>query len=254
MSIASKQTFHTIQDTISRWRSTTQQNKRLGEQVDVLRSELVEQQRSLQSAEDTWKSSKDETQEAVSTATAEIQSSRKELETVENEVKQLIRRTAERKARNDEYICIINAKRESLHKLRGEIEDKERDARHRLSNFRQGREEIRSQLLHNIQKVADLIPSELESHRSECDELRARITQLQQSRLEATSMWEEEKETHTKEEKFYILQCLRAEVGAALRTKERVALMLRECSSLHGVFNQNMAEIAQLRSTIAITA
>ena len=253
-SVAGKQTFHTIQDTISKWRSTTQQNKRLCEQVDKMRVELAEQQDNLRGVEESWKQSKDETQEAVTTATTEIQGSRKELETMESEIKQLARRTKERKTRNDEYICIINAKREALRKMRVEIEDKERDARQRLSNFRQGREEIRCQLAHNAQKLANTIPSEMEAHTSECDELRSRIADVEKARKDEARAWEDEKDLHQKEAKVFNLQCLRAEVAAAQRTKERVALMLREGSSLHGSFNQNMAEIAHLRQSLAITA
>eukprot|EP00658_Telonema_sp_P-2_P045310 TRINITY_DN33248_c0_g1_i1.p2 TRINITY_DN33248_c0_g1~~TRINITY_DN33248_c0_g1_i1.p2 ORF type:complete len:131 (-),score=44.23 TRINITY_DN33248_c0_g1_i1:28-420(-) len=87
--------------------------------------------------------------------------------------------------------------------MRVEIEDKERDARQRLSNFRQGREEIRCQLAHNVQKLANTIPAEMEAHTTECDELRSRIAAVEKARKDEARAWEDEKDRHQKEAKVF---------------------------------------------------
>ncbi|ORC87865.1 uncharacterized protein TM35_000191090 [Trypanosoma theileri] len=238
-----------VKELIQTWRGLSSALKEKNAELEKTRAALHEMEAEHAKTVRDWDLEKANIQNTISLVWTQVSSKKEELARIEEETLELQRKVDERRLRNEEHWRVLNKRKQVVKSQLQEMEEKDKDARERLREFRELREESKQQLLSTIQKLEGIAQQEQMDHQQKTRQLRSRIADMVAATESEKKSWALEVAMREWKQKSDARKWLSEEAAAAEKEQGTWAEIVREANNLS--CEDHLKELDVLRALIS---
>ncbi|EAN97529.1 hypothetical protein, conserved [Trypanosoma cruzi] len=238
-----------VKELIQKWRALRNELKEKNAELEKTRAALQELEGQHAKTVQDWDLEKANIQNTISLVWAQVSDKKEEVLRIEKERADLQSKVDERRLRNEEYWCVLDKRRQAVTTRLQELEEKDKDAKERLRDFREVRDESKQQLISAIRKLEDAEQQELVDHQQKTRQVRSKISEVVASVEAEKKSWALEAAVRGWREKNDARRWLSEEANSYEKNKGVWAEAIREADSMH--FDNSLKELDALRALIS---
>ncbi|RNF00406.1 hypothetical protein TraAM80_07599 [Trypanosoma rangeli] len=222
-----------VKELIQKWRALSKELKENNVELEKTRAALQELEGQHAKTVQDWDLEKANIQNTISLVWEQVSKKKEELSLIEKETSDLQLKVDERRVRNEEHWGVLNKRKQAVAARLQEIEEKEKDTREGLRQFREAREESKQQLLSAIRKFEDAEQQERVEHQQKTRQVRTRIAELVASIEAEKKSWALDTAMREWNQRNDARRWLSEEANAAEASKGVWAEVIKEGEALH---------------------
>ncbi|KAF5215474.1 hypothetical protein ECC02_011839 [Trypanosoma cruzi] len=238
-----------VKELIQKWRALSNELKEKNAELEKTRAGLQELEGQHAKTVQDWDLEKANIQNTISLVWAQVSDKKEEVLRIERKTADLQSKVDERRLRNEEYWCVLDKRRQAVTTRLQELEEKDKDAKERLRDFREVRDESKQQLISAIRKLEDAEQQELVDHQQKTRQMRSKISEVVASVEAEKKSWALEAAVRGWREKNDARRWLSEEANASEKNKGVWAEAIREADSMH--CDNSLKELDVLRALIS---
>lgn len=221
-----------LKELIQRYRALGESLTGKNEELEVARKQLEALDTEHSSAAHQWELEKENIRNTINAILTQVTAKRDELQRVERESAELRAKVDDRRRRNEEYVAILNRRRDAVLARKAQLDSEDRQRQESLDAFVRSRDESRAALKAALKKNEDLAAQEAADHEQKVRQLRSRIAETRATIEAEAKSWALEQamsEWNAKSDArgYYLEEASAAEAG-----KDVWADLLQEANAL----------------------
>ncbi|RNF14460.1 uncharacterized protein Tco025E_05830 [Trypanosoma conorhini] len=238
-----------VKELIQKWRALSNELKEKNAELEKTRASLQELEGQHAKTVQDWDLEKANIQNTISLVWAQVSNKKEELSRIEKETSDLQLKVDERRLRNEEHWGVLNKRKQAVAARLHEIEEKEKDTKEGLRQFREAREEGRQQLLTAIRKLEDAEQQERVDHQQKTRQMRTRIAELVATVEAEKKSWALDAAMREWNQRNDARRWLSEEANTAENDKGAWVDVIKEAGSLH--CDDALKELDTLRALLS---